>query len=392
MGFCTLTGTVGPIPTVHALKLCGIPGGLPTGVSIVSFDKAAYRHYDLEGAANAAISYRGADGYARAFQWLRGQTNHHLIFGDTLFLFWTRENNSTEFVKALDGADFEKVRPRSERLGQDQREDAAGRTDDFYLLAVSGNSARAIVRDYLERPLDQVRSSIGQWFADLRIADTSKEHQGKPRAAFPIWMLAAATAFDRKSVASDTRARLMHAALTGHSVPESLLVACLRRLRAEGSQGFCSSRMALIKLILIRKEVAVTDTLDLDERHPAYLCGRLLSVFEQIQFAALGYVNANVVDKFYVTFSAAPSLVCGQLMANARNHLRRLRVDDPDAYVDKDRRLTELLQLLGTTLPRSQFSLLEQGRFALGFYHEKAKQFEESAHRTAHRAAPAEVS
>ena len=101
----------------------------------------------------------------------------------------------------------------------------------------------------------------------------------------------------------------MHAALSGGPVSDALLSACLRRLRADGGDGFRSTRLALIKLILKRREIPVTETLNADERHPAYLCGRLLSVLEQIQYDALGDVNANVVDKFYGTFSAAPALV-----------------------------------------------------------------------------------
>ena len=49
----------------------------------------------------------------------------------------------------------------------------------------------------------------------------------------------------------------------------------------------------------------MTEILNADELHPAYVYGRLLAVFEQIQYAALGDVNANVVDKFYGTFSTA---------------------------------------------------------------------------------------
>lgn len=390
VGFCTVTGTVGPLPTSHAFKLKGIPGGLPTGVSIVSFDKAAFRHYELDGAANAAIGYQGADGYARAFQWLQGQKKHHFIVGDTLFLFWTRRDASTDFVMSLDDADPAQIRNLFDRLAIGQAGDGISASDDFYLLAVSGNSARAIVRDYLERPVEQVRASIRQWYSDLRIADTSKDYHGQPNAAFPMWMLAAATAFDAKSVAPDTQARLVRAALSGESVPESLLIACVRRLRAEGSEGFRPNRMALIKLILKRKEIAVTEALNQDERHPAYLCGRLLSVFEQIQYDALGDVNANVVDKFYGTFSAAPALVFSRLVANAQNHLRKLRGEKPGAFVNDDRRLGEVLQMLGASPPPTQFSLHEQGRFALGYYHEKAKRFEGIAQRKAEKAAKTE--
>ena len=73
----------------------------------------------------------------------------------------------------------------------------------------------------------------------------------------------------------------------GDPVPDAALSGCLGRLRVEGSDGFRPARMALIKLTLLRRNIPVTETLNSDEANPAYVCGRLLSVFEQIQYAAL---------------------------------------------------------------------------------------------------------
>src|SRR5262249_29121262 len=157
----------------------------------------------------------------------------------------------------------------------------------------------------------EIQRNLLRWVDDLRIADTAM--QGRPNENFPIWLLANATALESDRVAPDTHARLMHAALTGGPLPDLILIACLGRLRAEGSDGFRAFRMALIKLCLKRKGIPVAETLKAGDTHPAYVYGRLTEVFAQIQYAALGDVNANVVDKFYGTFSAAPAMVFGRL-------------------------------------------------------------------------------
>lgn len=131
-----------------------------------------------------------------------------------------------------------------------------------------------------------------------------------------------------------------------------------------------------------------THQLDDFEHNPAYVYGRLLSVFEQIQYAALGDVNANVVDKFYATMSSVPAMVVGRLQDNARNHLRKLRGEKPGAFVLLERRLIDVLGLLGALAPPQRLSLQDQGLFALGYYHEKARQFEEAAGRKAEKAKP----
>ena len=131
----------------------------------------------------------------------------------------------------------------------------------------------------------------------------------------------------------------------------------------------------------------MSDTLDPDKTHHAYLYGRLLRVFEEIQYAALGDVNANVVDKFYGTFSAVPALVFARLYSSSQNHLRKLRGEKPGVAVDLDKRLTEVTGLLPARPPSGTRSLADQGRFALGYYHQKARTLAEIAERKAEKAA-----
>jgi CRISPR-associated protein Csd1 len=395
VGVCQVTGTVGPIPTSHTTRLQGVPGGMSVGVSLISFDKPAFSHYGLDGAENAAIGYGATEGYLRALDALlkdalpgikkRGGKSK-LVVGGTAFLYWTKEARDMSFVSLLDDPADDVMKLLMDSIHSGKNDDGTIDAEPFYLLALSGNSARAIVRGYLEATLFHVKRNIANWFTDLRIADTSKEYAGATNDRFPLWQLTLATAFDRKAVSPDTEERLVFAAFHDQPLSESVLSACLRRLCVEGPTGFRSSRLALVKLILIRKGVSVTEQLDPNECHQAYVYGRLLAVFEQIQYTAVGDVNAGVVDKFYATMSSAPSLVVGRLQNNARNHLRKIRGEKPGAGVLLERRLMEVLGLLGAAPPPQRLSLQDQGRFAMGYYHEKAKRFEEAADRKAAKA------
>jgi CRISPR-associated protein Csd1 len=366
--------------------LTGIPGGLPTGVSLVSFDKPAFQHYGLDAAANAAIGYDAADGYARGFQWLRGDKDHRFTVGGTLFLFWTREDTDTSFVMALNEASPEQVKAVFEGLNKGRTGDAIDDENQFYLLAVSGNSARAIVREYLERPLGKVRESIGRWFADLRIADTSKEHQGRPNSAFPLWLLANATALESDRVAPDTHARLMGAALTEGTLPDSILAACLGRLRVPERDPkrptFSPARMALIKLCLNRRhrseEGQMTELLDQDRiRDKAYVCGRLLAFLARCQSPKDFGAGAQIVERFFGSAILSPRSVFPTLIKLNRNHISIIRGQNKGFAFNLDEELDELVDLLvldGAELPDfpATLSLAEQGRFAIGFYHQRA--------------------
>lgn len=112
--------------------------------------------------------------------------------------------------------------------------------------------------------------------------------------------------------------------------------------------------------------------LDLGNREPAYLCGRLLAVLEAIQLRALGNPKTTIVDRFYGSASSAPASVFGTLLHGAQAHLSKLRKDERShgAYRALEQRLEEILEPL-RAFPAT-LTLQEQGLFALGFYHQRA--------------------
>src|SRR5262249_42858089 len=94
------------------------------------------------------------------------------------------------------------------------------------------------------------------------------------------------------------------------------------------------------------------------------------AVLEEVQRAALGVVNATVVDRFYGTASSAPGSVFPRLMKGAQPHLARLRRDRLPVYLALDRRIQEVMRPL-RSFP-ALLNIEEQGLFALGYYHQRA--------------------
>jgi CRISPR-associated protein Csd1 len=160
----------------------------------------------------------------------------------------------------------------------------------------------------------------------------------------------------------------------------------LRRCHAEGD--VTRPRAALIKLVLATNQVIEEDSMVmLQEDHPqaAYHCGRLLAVLESIQRAALGDVNAGVVDRYYGTASTAPASVFGRLLRGAQPHLNKLQRDRPGTAYALEERLEQVLGALDA-FPQT-LDLAEQGLFALGYYHQRAFDRAQAAARKEARAA-----
>ena len=102
--------------------------------------------------------------------------------------------------------------------------------------------------------------------------------------------------------------------------------------------------------------------------HPdvPYRLGRLFAVLERIQQQAMPGINATIRDRYYGAASTTPVAVFTTLLRLKNAHLKKL-ADGPCAYFE--RLIGEVVEPM-TDFPR-QLTLPEQGRFALGYYHQR---------------------
>lgn len=122
-----------------------------------------------------------------------------------------------------------------------------------------------------------------------------------------------------------------------------------------------------------------------DHPDPAYHAGRLMAVLANIQEAALGNVNANVVQRFYPAASATPALVFGRLARLSQFHLAKL---DPGLGKYFDLKQADIWAQVQDRLPAT-FSLEQQTLFALGYYQQLAHDANERKERSAAKRAGA---
>jgi CRISPR-associated protein Csd1 len=170
-----------------------------------------------------------------------------------------------------------------------------------------------------------------------------------------------------------------------------MLAALLRRLRhPEPSKAdkekqeyrFTAARMGLLRLcvndvIRSKGERLMTESLDPGQAHPAYLCGRLLAEYENLQesvyrAAEETKVTVTIADRYYSLASTNPKAAFPKIEELARSHFRKLRRDRVQAMIAIERRVIDLHERIGAAFP-AILDLDGQGRFALGYYHQKAE-------------------
>lgn len=408
-GVCLVTGEFSEIARTHNPKIKTVPNTQGSGAKIVSFEKSSpsFSSFGLKQSYNAPVSKKAATAYCVALNWLLSQNNHRVRIGKTAVCFWARdvEEASDFFAVMLDRPDPRSVREflNSPWAGVDR---GLLQHDEFYSVTLSGNAGRIVVRHWMQSTVEAARENLHRWFADLKIAGygnpAAKEKRKKKETPeggatkeapqpLALYSLAVTTVRDAKDLQSETLTGLYRAALEGTAPSLLLLKPILHRfendLVRDGPKAlYRISRFALLRLILNRNrkvgepmiEPQVYDTDD-----AAYNCGRLLAIFEDLQAKAQEYKleGASVVERYYGSASSAPNSAFGILWRLHQHHLKKVarQGDRGKAAAEAiKRRIAEIAcrfpqpkPNLPPSFPRT-FNLQAQGRFALGFYQQKA--------------------
>jgi CRISPR-associated protein Csd1 len=386
---CLVTGEL--CETIETTEKVKGVGGQDT--NLISANEKAFQSFGLEKSKNSPISTR-AEQLTRAA--LNELISHSLRFGEkqaVYHLHWTREPVSTDVFALLESADETGVRNllAAPRTGHTP---SALRANAYYAMSLSGNGGRIVVRDWLEATVPEVEANVRRWFADLTIIDP--EGTGR-ESAFKLGRLLFALVREKiDELPPQIPTQLLYSALRGTPLPQTALAAALRRQQVEAGNLPNPARFGLIRACLLRSSnhssqpqpqtsTAMTECLNPESRDPAYLCGRLFAVFDRLQYLALGSLNAGVAERFYASASVTPALVMGRLFRNAQFHLAKAGGGIAE-NVRKD--FEDISCALGDQFPPA-LDLEGQGRFALGYYHQKAEYRRRTAERKEQQAAEA---
>ena len=381
---CLVCGDIGPIaPTHDKIKGLSSVGGQASGVSLMSFDKSAFRSYGWEQNANSPVSPNRATAYVLALNdLLRSGSGKRKDVAGTAFIYWTRKSSDLDLFRLLDRAEVADV---GALLNLDTKPDLD--PNKFYMAGLGGNGARLQVRYWLADTLSQIKANVHGWFQELAIVNRFGQLAPYPK----LWQLPLELERKGEPPAYQVLA-LLRRAIEGKAQPlgYQMLSTVLARLRhpPQSKPGtkdsfeirFSPIRLALLRLCLndiSRGEIKMNESIDLKQEDPAYLCGRLLAEFESLQEAAYHFageskVNLTVADRYYSLASTNPRLAFPKLESLARTHFRKLNRNNSGAKNAIERKVIELSELIGSSFP-PLFGLDGQGRFALGFYHQKAE-------------------
>jgi len=383
---CLVTGELAPVERLHA-SIKGVWGAQTSGANIVSFNARAFESYgktERQG-ENAPISRAAAFAYTTALNHLlRKDSTQRIQVGDASTVFWAERDSDFETAAADIFGDPPKDDPdcgtRAVQAVLDGVHSGKWGTSDehmrFYVLGLAPNAARISIRFYHCVTLRELGQRIAQHFEDLSLA------RGPHDPQYPsLFRLLAAVAVQNKAdnIPPNLGGAIVDAIFAGVNTPyPSLwLNAAVGRCRAEQNVNYL--RATAIKACLNRQmrhaqlssphpslEQEFLPMLDLSNPNPAYRLGRLFAVLEKIQEEASPGLNATIRDRYYGAASSTPVAVFTTLLRLKNAHLKKLM---PGRVTGFEKLLGEVLGPV-TDFPK-HLPLPDQGRFALGYYHQR---------------------
>ena len=409
--FCLVTGQLTAPRRLHP-TIKGVAGAQSSGASLVSFNLPSFCSYGRAQGANAPVSDIAAEHYGAALNALLARGGRNRLsrgMGDATVVFWADTSDVTDESAAVAAEDMFSF--FSEGTEGDKSEAGSSPDDDMaeaarlrdsliaiaegrpqfadpnlkpgvsmHVLGLAPNAARLSVRFWLSDSLEHFAGATLRHIQDLELKPLPRFWLGR-KGPPGIWrLLIKTTAVQEKfeNVPPLLGGELARAVLTGAQYPRLWLSTAVMRLRA-GDPPDTGWHAAAIKACINRnpEEEDLPVALDPDNHNTAYQLGRLFALLEIAQREALGNINASIVDRYYSAASSTPARVFPTLLRSARVYLSDVKKRGKGFWIEK--RLDSIMGKLGPEFPLS-LRLVDQGRFAVGYYHERSYRGEARSH------------
>jgi len=376
---CSVSGEFGIPATLHqAIK--GVWGAQSTGANIVSFNLDAFCSFGKKQGLNAPVSEKMVFAYTTALNNLLHKSSHQRMqIGDASTVFWAK--NPCDFEsgfafylnpkKGEEAVSYEKIKGLLSAV-KSGIPPAEGELP-FYVLGLSPNASRIAIRFWYSGNVKEIKERVAQYFNDIEIVRAPHDPE-----FLSIFRLLVSTATEHKSdnIPPNLGGEVARAVLTGTPYPRTLLANAIRRCKTEQQIGF--ARASIIKGCLVRasrlnntqqKEVSVA--LDRTYDNIGYVLGRLFAVLERIQEQAQGGgLNKTIRDTYFGGAASSPQVIFKRIQDLSMHHLAKIKNSGKSTvWLDKEK--GEIIDLMPREGPPATLALEDQGRFAVGYYHQR---------------------
>lgn len=381
-GICLITGNKDTIARLH--QPIGGVNAKPAPFASINLD--AFESYNKSQGYGFPVSEKGMFEYTTALNTLLKSDNRFRIGETVAVCFSEKQSEFEDELALLFGDNVKKDNPdefvntvknlfSSIHNGAYTKDDG---TQKMYVLGLSPNVARIVVRFWYESTVADMAINIAQWFDDIRMV---KGINSPYPEYMPLLRLLCNLVFEGKSenLPPNLVADTTKAILNGGILPITLLQMAIRRNRAEQSVTY--ARASLIKAYLNRKirfncsknttkNKEITVSYDPNRQDIGYVLGALFATLEKVQEdSSESKINATIKDRYYGSASSTPLTVFATLIKLSQHHLSKISKIKPNRAVYFNRELGEIMNKIDK-FP-SHLNMEQQGLFAIGYYQKR---------------------
>lgn len=313
---CLATGKMASVTTKFALPIKGVPGTTTQGGSLISAYSSACSSYKLSGALVSPISAIADEQFSQALNYLLREEQHHLTIGNITYAFWSDSGKID--AKFFESPDDQSVKDYLNLVNQPNTPINA--EWQVHILALTGNSGRLVVRDWMEIKELDFAKNYQTWLTNQEIVGWNNIEE---RGHLNIWQLARSTVRDSKEMLPRTINAFFRNAVYEESLPISLIQNICHQNRTERDVNYFRA-VVLTQFIDNQKKREIMIT---TQEKIAFEYGRLLAVYAQLQRQAqhkkIALPNTNAM-KYYASVGYSPVMMSHRLASAATNHMTAL--------------------------------------------------------------------
>lgn len=393
-GRCLVTGEVGELVRV------GINTpilGCKNSAKLVAIQtNSGYDSYGKEQGYNAPISKKAEFAFSSAFKKLTEKGSKHnvvFVFGNKkkrdfsknrTYIFWASATNS-EIAAAVEESVGLVINPkRRVDLVQNvfkgiwaDKNLHIDRSDRFYIAGLAGVSGRISVVYWNECGLEELSHNILAHYSDMLIGDDGVDFSKPYRGLYQI-LADVAVDGNIENCPQNLSEATLRSIIEGKQYPEALYQACIRRLLSETDnkekrkRKVTKTRISILKAFLNRNinnnnnnNKKIEAMLDKDNTNPGYLCGRLFAVIDRIQ--EIVNKQNTIRNRYMNAASSTPVTVFPTIINLSNHHAEKLEVSKK-FFDDLKGEIINKIEAEGFP---TQLDLQDQGRFFIGYYHQR---------------------
>ncbi len=376
---CSIKGTE-DVPAELHTAIKGVWGAQSSGANIVSFNLDAFRSFNKKQGHNAPVGQQAEFAYTTALNYLLASEHQRMQVGDASTVFWAK--NPCDFEedfsfcfglpkKGEEAVNYEKIRGLLAAVRSGVPSEEADLP--FYVLGLAPNASRISIRFWYDGNLKEIKERVAEHFQDMEMIRAP--HDPEFLSLFQL-LLSVATEHKSENIPPNLGGEVARAVLTGTAYPRSLFANAVRRNKAEQRVTF--ARASIIKALLVRQarfsksnQQEVSMALDKTYDNIGYVLGRFFAVLERIQEQAQGTgLNKTIRDTYFGAATSSPLVTFNRLNQLSIHHLAKMRNGGKNTVW-----LEKLLGEVNGLLPKEGvppiLDLEDQGRFSVGYYHQR---------------------